>query len=205
MLRDRMMARLLLLVGICLSTAGAYRCSWGGQSGSGSNCNGYGGCSGSSSSSGSGSGGYGSSGGGTGTTFATSLTLLDSTGVVTTSFVMGEPIRFDLEVRNRTNQTVQVQFAGTQTYDFVVFDQAASRVRWQWSDGLVFPQTATTLTFDPYSSKTFSVVWNGALADGSQLPVGAYRARGVMMFDAFAGDPLATNETGSGLMSFSVR
>jgi hypothetical protein len=190
-----MMARLVLLVGICLSTAGYYRCSWNGG-GSGLVVGGGSG-------SGDGSSGSGST---TGATFGTTLILRDSAGVATTSFVMGEPIRFDFEVRNLTNHVVQLQFSDAQIDDFTVLDQASTRTLWQWSQGQAFPQVSTTLTFEPFATKSYSLLWNAALSDGSQLPVGSFfRARAMLVPDSSPTDPLAPAETISALVSFSVR
>ena len=138
-------------------------------------------------------------------TFLCTLTLHSTSAGTTASFVFGEPIRFDLEVRNLTGRTVQVQFDDAQIYDFVVVDAGSSRVHWQWSANLAFAQMLSEQTFVPHSSKTFSYTWNGQLEDGSQLPAGSYRARGVMVFDEFFADPLAPGEMGSALQSFTVR
>ena len=46
------------------------------------------------------------------------------------------------------------------------------RVLWRWSQNLTFPQQVTQLTFDPYSSKTYSVEWDGVQNDGTQLSPG---------------------------------
>ncbi len=138
-------------------------------------------------------------------TLQTLLGLRDSTGTLTNDFRFGESIRFDLEVRNRTGQTVNLVFDDAQVYDFVVMDAVTNRVRWRWSDGMAFAQVRTELVFDPYSSKAYSVVWNGVLADGTQLPPGSYRARGALVFDEFASDPLTPNDQGSPIVNFTVR
>jgi hypothetical protein len=183
--RAAMMARLAVLVGICLTCSGYYSCSF--NSGGGV-------LSGASSSSGGGSG-----------TFTSTLVLRDSSGVESASFSLGEPIRFDFEIRNRTMNTVSVQFDDAQIYDFVVVDAGTSRVRWQWSDGQPFAQVTTEVSFAPDASKSFSVAWDGILPDGSKLPAGSYHARGVMVFDEFAADPLTPSQMGSILESFTVR
>ena len=139
------------------------------------------------------------------TTFHTTLTLRDSNGTETSSFVMGEPIRFDLEVLNQTNQPVTLQFPDAQIYDFYVFDVGTNHLRWRWSANMAFPQVSTHLTFTPNSSKAYNVGWNGVLTDGTQLPAGNYLARGVMVADSYPGDPLATNELASDLVNFTVR
>ena len=179
--RGRMMARLALLVGICLSTAGAQV-----------SCN---------------SNGIGSlnSGNGSDTDFESTLTLRNSSGVETTDFVFGEPIRFDYEIVNQTNRQLRLQFSDAQTHDFLVVNNGTTQIRWKWSDGQSFAQSATELTFEPYASKSFSVIWAGTLADGTQLPVGNYQARGSLVFDGFKANPLAASRLGSDLEAFTVR
>jgi hypothetical protein len=188
--RAGMMARLALTGAICLVTFGYSKCIFVSDTG------------------GTGIVSSSSSSGGppiNGATFQALLGLRDSTGTLTNNFRFGESIRFDLEVRNRTGQTINLVFADAQIYDFVVLDALTNRVRWRWSDGMAFAQVQTELIFDPYSSKAYSVVWSGVLGDGTQLPPGNYRARGALVFDEFAGDPLAPNDMASPIVDFTVR
>jgi hypothetical protein len=183
------MARLALTGGICLITFGYSKCVFVSDTG-GTTAAVIGGDGGSPA---------------TDARFTTTLLLRDSTGLVGNNFRFGEPIGFELDVRNRTAQTVNLVFPDAQIYDFVVLDAATSRVRWRWSDGKSFAQVVTRLAFEPYSSKTYSVTWNGVLADGTQLTPGNYRARGTLVFDAFASDPLAANDMASPVVEFTVR
>src|SRR3954468_24239322 len=75
--------------------------------------------------------------------FVTTLTLHDSSGTQLTSFVMGEPIRFDLEGLNRDAQPRTLRFADAQLYDIYVFDADTHRVRWRWATGKDFAQVNT--------------------------------------------------------------
>ena len=181
----RMMARLLLVIGAALVTFGYSKCVF--VSGDGSGVAGS------------------SSGSGFGNDFATTLVLRDSSGSATNSFVMGEPIRFDLEIQNGSNLSATLRFPDGQIYDFYVLDATGSRVRWRWSEGMAFTQTPTELSFAPYSTKAYSVTWNAVLADGSQLPAGNYRARGVITSNDFLGDPLVDGDLVSNMVSFAVR
>src|SRR5688572_27174022 len=107
MTRGRMMARLLLLIGIGLTTTGSqYSCS-------------------------ANSGGFFD--GNTDTDFDSTLTLRDVSGVETASFVFGEPIRFDFEIVNRANRQVRVSFPDGQTHEFLVVDHGSTQLRWRWS------------------------------------------------------------------------
>jgi hypothetical protein len=118
---------------------------------------------------------------------------------------MGEPIRFDLEIQNQSNFSATLLFPDAQIYDFYVLDAAGSRVRWRWSDGMSFNQAAAKLNFSPYSTKAYSVTWNGVLADGTQLPAGNYRARGAIVSDEFGGDPFVDGDLVSNMVLFTVR
>jgi hypothetical protein len=134
-----------------------------------------------------------------------SLTLRDVSGVETRSFVFGEPVRFDFEVVNLTDQRQSVQFVDGQDHDFVVVNNGTSLVRWKWSQNMAFTQANTELMFEPNASKTFTLYWPGTLADGTHLPPGTYQARGALLFDGFRADPLAPNAMGSELETFTVR
>jgi len=184
MYTGRMMTRLLLVLGAALLTFGYSRCVF---------------------VSGDGGAVAGSSGSGFGNDFSTTLVLRDSTGSTSGSFVMGEPLRFDMEIQNRSNLSATLRFPDAQIYDFYVLDAAGSRIRWRWSDGMTFNPAPTQLTFAPYSTKAYSVTWNGVLADGTQLPAGNYRARGAVVSDQFSGDPFVDGDLVSNMVVFSVR
>ena len=184
-IRGSMMARLALLVGIVLATSGYASCSFG----SGPNGGVYPGTAGTP--------GVG--------TFSSTLTLRNVSGVETRDFVFGEPIRFDFEIVNRTNTQQRVQFPDAQTHEFLVANSTDPQIVWKWSEGQAFAQVATELVFEPYASKTFSLIWPGTLADGTNLETGSYRARGALVFPGFEDDPLAVNDMASPLEPFSVR
>jgi len=189
-IRTRIMSR-LALAGLCLGILGYSRCTFVSDPG-GTTC-GYSSCGGTS-----GGGGYNGN-------YVTTLILHDSTGDTSNSFVFGEPIRFDLEIQNNDNMASSLTFPDAQIYEFYVLDAGVNRTRWRWSEGMSFTQQVTTLNFAPYASKAYSVVWNGVLSDGTQLPPGSYRARGVIVAGSFGYDPLASNDLGSNIVNFTVR
>jgi len=180
----RMMSRLACVVGIAICTFGYSRCSFVSNPGGIPADPGMPGSNG---------------------VFVTTLTLRDSSGTETTNFVMGEPIRFDLEGLNRDAQPRTLQFSDAQIYEFYVFDAGTRRIRWRWAADKDFPQVLTQLNFMANSSKLYSVGWDGVLSDGTQLPAGSYLARGIFVADGYTGDPLAANELASELVTFTVR
>jgi len=137
--------------------------------------------------------------------FSTTLTLRDSAGADTTSFRMGQAIQFNLQILNQGAQTDTLSFPDAQIYDVYVLDANSSTVRWQWSADKTFTAGTTSLSFAANTSKSYNVLWNGVLADGTQLPAGSYRARGVFVADDFTGDPLMTSDLGSNIVSFTVQ
>jgi hypothetical protein len=191
MTRGRMMARFAVLIGVWLGTSGSVAfCSF--QSGPGA---------------------------GTpipvpdppvptpqsGDIFGSSLTLRDSSGAETRSFVFGEPIRLDFEIVNLTNERQTVPFSDGQDHDFVVVTNGTTQIRWKWSQNMAFTQAESNLVFEPNASKTYSLYWPGTLADGTQLPAGTYQARGALLFPGFRANPLAEHEMASQLETFNVR
>jgi hypothetical protein len=183
-IRDSMMARLALIVGIGLVTSGYASCSF---------------------SSGPNGGVYPPDPDAPGDTFVSTLTLRNVAGVETRNFIFGEPIRFDFEIVNDSGAERRVQFPDAQTHDFLVVNQGSAPIVWLWSDGQAFAQVATELVFAPHAAKTFTVIWPGVLADGTQLGAGHYQARGTLAYPGFEGSPLAPNEMASPLVPFTVR
>ena len=181
MTRGRMMARLAMLVGISLATAAYTSCSFRSGPDPRPDVPDY------------------------VDPFGSSLTLRDINGVETRSFVFGEPMRFDFEIVNLTDQRQRVQFADGQDHDFIIVNNGTSQIRWKWSQNMAFTQATTELLFEPNASRTFTLDWPGTLADGTHLPPGTYQARGALVFDGFRANPLAPNAMGSELETFTVR
>ena len=130
-------------------------------------------------------------------TFTTTLVLRDSAGVARNSFQAGDLITFELSVRNRTNQPVELDFASGHQYDFFAFEAGSSDVVWLWSSTALFTQAASTLTFAAGETKVFSVIW-------SQGERGSYEGRGAVLFDGLWTNRQAPHELGSTLVPFTI-
>ena len=181
--RGSMMARLALLGGICLVTSGNVAfCSF--QSGPDALLE-------------PGTGGTGE--------FRSTLVLRNVSGVETSSFVFGEPIRFDFAVENLTGRQLRISFPDAQMTDYLVVNQGTTQIRWMWSEDQSFAQVRTELVFEPFATQSFSVTWNGSLSDGTNLPPGSYEARGLMLFDGYEANPLAPSQLAAPLQPFVVR
>ena len=135
---------------------------------------------------------------GDGPTFTTTLTLKDSAGVEKSSFAEGDLVVLQLTVRNRTSETVELDFASGQQYDFFAFRSGANSTLWRWSSTALFTQATSRLTFAAGESKVFTVNW------AQDLPRGTYEARGALIFDELWTNPLAPHELGSTLRVFSI-
>jgi hypothetical protein len=134
---------------------------------------------------------------GDGPTFTTTLVLRDAAGVARSSFQAGELITFELSVRNRTSQPVDVDFRSGQQYDFYAFRSGTRDVVWLWSSTALFIAAETTLNFAAGETKVFTVQW-------SQGAPGSYEARGAVLFDALMSNPQAPHELGSILVPFTI-
>jgi hypothetical protein len=136
-------------------------------------------------------------GSGDGPTFTTTLVLRDSAGVARSRFQANELITFELSVRNRTSQPVELDFSSGQQYDFFAFSSGTSDLAWLWSSTALFTQAQSTLNFAAGETKVFTVQW-------SQGARGSYEARGAVLFDALQTDRLASHELGSVLVPFTI-
>jgi len=139
-----------------------------------------------------------------GPTFVTDLVIRNAAGTVDNQFARGEPVTFELSVRNRTRQQAVVQLGTAQTFDFVVLEDGTRNVRWRWGQDKAFPAIVTEIEFAARETKIFQVTWNQQDNDGQQVPPGEYEARGALMFSQFASDPLFSSQLGSPLRQFTI-
>jgi hypothetical protein len=130
-------------------------------------------------------------------TFTTTLVLKNSAGAVKSAFLEDEPITFELSVRNRTSQPVEIDFRSGQQYDFFAFDSGSSEVVWSWSAAAMFTMAESTLTFAAGETKVFSV-------QHSFAERGSFEARGAVLFDGLQTNPQAPHELGSTLVPFTI-
>ena len=144
--------------------------------------------------------------GGDDPTFVATLQLQNTSGEVTDTFERQELIQMILTVRNRRDTTETMDFADSRTADFVVVRENTDNIVWQLSKESAAPSpTPTTLTFAPNESKTFTTTWDQLESDGGdQARVGAYEARGVLVFDGFDDNPLRASQRGSQLERFTI-
>ena len=139
-----------------------------------------------------------------GPTFTTTLVLRDSSGAEKTQFQRGELITFELTVRNRTAQPVDVSLSTTQASDFFVFPNGGNTALWFCSTGMAFPTVVTTLTFIANETKIMQCTWNQTLPDGTQLPFGNYEARGIVTAVGVSSSPATQHELASTLRAFRI-
>jgi hypothetical protein len=182
--RPPMMARLAMLFGICLFTAGAqFSCSSDGTANIRDD----------------------DLDSGDGPRFSTRLVLRDSGGAETYTFQRGDLITFELTVRNRTDQTVTIPACCPPNGEFFVFEEDTRLLRWRWTEGQPFPLVLGDLVFGPQETKVLRGEWNQVTRTGEMIAAGAYEARGGIRFPELRADPLAPGELASNLRSFTVR
>jgi hypothetical protein len=176
----RRLATLLGILAICAGTTSSRSCSLGSSNNGGD--------------------------GGDDPTFVAMLQLQNSSGDVTNSFERGTTIQMVLTVRNRRDTTETIDFTDSRDRDFVVVRANTDNVVWQLSKETAAPSpTATTLTFGPNETQTFTTTWDQTDSDGGdQVSNGAYEARGVLVFDGFDANPLRASQIGSQLERFTI-
>lgn len=137
--------------------------------------------------------------------FVATLELRNFEGEIADRFSRLTPIQMTLSVRNRLDETVEVEFDTTRISDFVVVEENTDDVVWKWSDDQgPFPASDIPLEFAPGETQSFTVTWNQEDEDGDQVRVGTYEARGVLVYDDFDSNPLRPNQMGSTLVRFTI-
>jgi hypothetical protein len=86
--------------------------------------------------------------------------------------------RFTLSACNTSGADVHRSFPTSQLYDFEV-SRGGNRV-WRWSDGRMFAQHVTDVSWAPHECKKWSETWNGMDSSGKPAATGSYQAVGVL-------------------------
>lgn len=180
-MRGSMMARMVLLGGICLSTMGSQFSCTSGNGGSlqvGNPNN--------------------------GDSLTVDLVLRKATGEQSSTFRLGEPIVFETKVTNNTGIAHDIQLPSSQVSDLLVLDAGGTQPRWNQAAGMAFLQVVTTVRIPPYDSRTTTFQWNAILNDGTQLMPGTYEARGMYAYPQYITNVRQPNELASPLRSFTI-
>lgn len=93
----------------------------------------------------------------------------------------GDPVSFELTVRNTGEGPVRIPFRSGQQYDFEV--SRDGRPVWRWSEGRFFTQALTSISLAPGEAKTFTGRWNLQTAGGNAVSPGTYEVRGFLTSD----------------------
>jgi hypothetical protein len=88
------------------------------------------------------------------------------------SYALGQAVKINFVIENRTNQEMAIRFPSGQHYDIWV--QKDGKEIWRWSRGKFFIQAFTSLTLKPGERKTFAETWKQVTNEGKQVPPGAY-------------------------------
>lgn len=79
--------------------------------------------------------------------------------------VAGDSVRLELHVTNTTGNTLEVEFATAQRYDFAVRDGSGAEM-WRWSGDQMFAQVLGTEALLPGESRRYSASWPAGGREG---------------------------------------
>lgn len=110
--------------------------------------------------------------------FVTTLSLLDSSSNVQTTFKSGQTVTLQLSIYNRTDASQTLWFNTSEQYNFAVVDLGTATTVWNYSINQTYTDSFTSLTFKPYETKIFTVKWDQTDNNGIQLSTGQYEILG---------------------------
>jgi hypothetical protein len=84
--------------------------------------------------------------------------------------VEGDSVRLELHVTNATEDTLRVEFATAQRYDFAVSD--ASGEVWRWSSDMVFAQVLGVEEMLPGETRRYGASWAASGRSGEHTATG---------------------------------
>lgn len=93
------------------------------------------------------------------------------------TYRVGETIRMNVTVCNRSSSTVTLYFHSYQLYDAVAYSGRTGRLVWRWSDGQFFPQALTSRDVAPGCTWSFPLEWSQVDSAGQQVAPGSYILR----------------------------
>jgi hypothetical protein len=105
-------------------------------------------------------------------------TLVASVATDKSTYALGEPVQFTLQVRNTASAAVTVTLPTGQDYDFIVRAADGTEV-WRWSHDQAFTQVVRQATFGPGETKTFTTTWDQRNNDGQPVGAGQFTVTGV--------------------------
>ncbi|MBI3945884.1 MAG: hypothetical protein HY321_08190 [Armatimonadetes bacterium] len=90
----------------------------------------------------------------------------------------GAPVEITLQVRNRSDRPLQLQFSSGRQHDFVALRDG--REVWRWSHDRVFTQALTRLPLQPGETRTFTATWDQRDNAGNPVALGSYTVVGIL-------------------------
>ena len=106
----------------------------------------------------------------------------------TPEVVAGEVATFTINVRNRTDKTVDIRFETGQRWDLAAFHNATQI--WRWSNMLRWEDAPHSIPIRTDRPETATLCWRTVDRNGAPLPQGVYKVQGMVMCEPRA---LVTN------------
>ncbi|WP_243291310.1 BsuPI-related putative proteinase inhibitor [Bacillus sp. FJAT-47783] len=88
-----------------------------------------------------------------------------------------EEVRFDLTMKNKTDQEITFEFPSSQLYEIIVTNEEGDDV-YRYSNGKMFTQAIHYETINPSDYRTWTESWN-YMKDGQRVPPGKYTVKAI--------------------------
>jgi len=107
-------------------------------------------------------------------TFRTTLAVRDRMSQAVGVFNSGEPITFELQIANATNNGATLMAGSSCTAVVFEVSDSANQRRWGNADGIACVVAAQPHLYAPFEVVTESSMWNQKDSGGVQVPTGDY-------------------------------
>jgi hypothetical protein len=100
-----------------------------------------------------------------------------------THYKIGEPVKVDISVANRSKTTNRVAFDSGMTFDVLITNSAEEPI-WNYGANLRFIRVLSEVTWKKNETKNYSATWNGVPLPGelpaSDLAPGRYKVQAIL-------------------------
>lgn len=96
---------------------------------------------------------------------------------------LGETVRLEIEVRNRSNRPIELTLQGRPAYDFVITTRDGVEV-WRWSRGQISQDVSRVVKLYQRDRLGLAAKWDQLNNDGKPVPSDVYWVRGILYLES---------------------